>query len=316
MTATSTSGATGTSDEFRSDPAPVAMVRCSRASRSARRPDRFQEPPESVKYRAFSGGHQRGARAPEAWPGTPSASPTRRRLQAGAHELGFSAEREERKKNAGEAFTSRSDAVARKPGSVARRGRPRASWRSFLWDARRRAPRAAYPGASGGLPSGAPLRGLAPDGVCRAALGAPIRRSSVAGRNGCFSVGIASGPSASPRPVLAPAVSVHSGSRRAGGRCARVEGSRRGPSGERCSGRAGGCSRVCTLGGLIDRACAFRRFFVSSAAACSVALSSQRRPKDEHLADGLARKDVIEAVVNAPAVYKNLAIRVAYARPS
>ena len=30
-------------------------------------------------------------------------------------------------------------------------------------------PRAAYPGASGGQPSNAPLRGLAPDGVCRAA---------------------------------------------------------------------------------------------------------------------------------------------------
>ena len=30
------------------------------------------------------------------------------------------------------------------------------------------------------------------------------------------------------------------------------------------------------------------------------------KAEDEHLADGLAREDVIEAVVNAPAVYKTL----------
>src|SRR5687767_6161072 len=48
----------------------------------------------------------------------------------------------------------------------------------------RASPRAScgLPWGSGGQPSDAPLRGLAPDGVCLAALGAPIRRSSVAGR--------------------------------------------------------------------------------------------------------------------------------------
>ncbi len=41
--------------------------------------------------------------------------------------------------------------------------------RSFLWDARRRASRATYPGVERGGPPHPPIFGLAPGGVCRAA---------------------------------------------------------------------------------------------------------------------------------------------------
>lgn len=60
--------------------------------------------------------------------------------------------------------------VAHKPGSVPCGELPLRRWRSFIWDERHRSPLAAYPGASSGQPSSAPIRGLAPGGVCLSAI--------------------------------------------------------------------------------------------------------------------------------------------------
>jgi hypothetical protein len=65
--------------------------------------------------------------------------------------------------------------VARKPNSVPGSGCPSAGRRSFICGCRLPDTSCDLPGSSGGLPSNAPLFGLAPGGVCRAS---PVTRGT------------------------------------------------------------------------------------------------------------------------------------------